>query len=166
MILLCSWSCLFSSKSFNGSLPHSVKSKFHFKAAKTPTPALLSSFCPFSLTHLAPASLVSVSSFIPSMLPLQIICTHYCSLCSDCSSLETCIICSHSIQVPVSVPPKQRILMLSVDRYICSKSIKANTGMINNIFNIMMTSSLGRKEGNEVKIETKEETFNSICTVL
>lgn len=60
------------------------------------------------------------------------------------------------------MPPKQRILMLSVDRYICSKSIKASTGMINNIFNIMMTSSLGRKEGNEVKIETKELSILSV----
>lgn len=50
--------------------------------------------------------------------------------------------------------------------YICSKSIKTNIGMINNKFNIMITSSLGRKEGNEIKMGTMERTLNSICIVL
>lgn len=51
--------------------------------------------------------------------------------------------------------------MLLMDMYICSKSIKTNTGIINNKFN-MITSSLGRKEGNEIKAGTKEEIFNFI----
>ena len=54
--------------------------------------------------------------------------------------------------------------MLFIDMYICSKSIKTNIGMINNT--IIITSSLRRKEGNEIKIGTKKGTFNSICIVL
>lgn len=48
-----------------------------------------------------------------------------------------------------------------MDMHICNKRIKTNTGMINNTFNII-TSSLGRKEGNEIKAGTKEGIFNFI----
>lgn len=55
--------------------------------------------------------------------------------------------------------------MLFIDVYICNKSIKANIEMINNTVNIIITSSLGRKEGNEIKMCTKEGTFNSTCII-
>lgn len=51
--------------------------------------------------------------------------------------------------------------MLLMVMYICNKNIKTHTGMINNKFN-MITSSLGRKEGNEIKAGTKEGIFNFI----
>ena len=47
-----------------------------------------------------------------------------------------------------------------------SKSIKTNIRRINNKFNIMIISSLGRKEGNEIKMDTNKGIFNSTCTVL
>ena len=47
-----------------------------------------------------------------------------------------------------------------------SKSIKINIRRINNKFNIMIISSLRRKEGNEIKMDTNEGIFNSTCTVL
>ena len=46
-----------------------------------------------------------------------------------------------------------------------SKSIKTNIRRINK-FNIMIISSLGRKEGNEIKMDTNKGIFNSTCTVL
>ena len=46
-----------------------------------------------------------------------------------------------------------------------SKSIKTNIRRINNKFN-MIISSLGRKEGNEIKMDTNEGILNSTCTVL
>lgn len=47
-----------------------------------------------------------------------------------------------------------------------SKSIKTNISRINKKVNIMIISSLGRKEGNEIKMDTKEGIFHSTCTVL
>lgn len=37
--------------------------------------------------------------------------------------------------------------------------------MINSKFNMMIISFLGRKEGNEIKMYTKERSFSSICIV-
>ena len=57
--------------------------------------------------------------------------------------------------------------MLLIDLFVMySKSIKTNIRRINNKFNIMIISSLGRKEGNEIKMDTNEGIFNSTCTVL
>ena len=57
--------------------------------------------------------------------------------------------------------------MLLMDMFVMySKSIKTNIRRINNKFNIMIISSLGRKEGNEIKMDTNEGIFNSTCTVL
>ena len=47
-----------------------------------------------------------------------------------------------------------------------NKSIKTTIRKINNKFNIMIISSLGRKEGNEIKMDTNKGIFNSTCTVL
>ena len=47
-----------------------------------------------------------------------------------------------------------------------TKSIKTNIRRINKKLNIMIVSSLGRKEGNEIKMDTNEGIFNSICIVL
>ena len=44
-----------------------------------------------------------------------------------------------------------------------SKSIKTNISRINKKVNIMIISSLGRKEGNEIKMDTKEGIFHSTC---
>ena len=46
-----------------------------------------------------------------------------------------------------------------------SKSIKTNIRRIKK-FNIMIISSLQRKEGNEIKMDTNKGIFNSTCTVL
>jgi len=57
--------------------------------------------------------------------------------------------------------------MLLMDMFVMySKSIKTNIRRINNKFNIMIISSLRRKEGNEIKMDTNEGIFNSTCTVL
>ena len=57
--------------------------------------------------------------------------------------------------------------MLLMDMFVMySKSIKINIRRINNKFNIMIISSLRRKEGNEIKMDTNEGIFNSTCTVL
>ena len=57
--------------------------------------------------------------------------------------------------------------MLLMDMFVMySKSIKTNIRRINNKFNIMIISSLGRKKGNEIKMDTNEGIFNSTCTVL
>ena len=56
--------------------------------------------------------------------------------------------------------------MLLIDLFVMySKSIKTNIRRINK-FNIMIISSLGRKEGNEIKMDTNKGIFNSTCTVL
>jgi len=47
-----------------------------------------------------------------------------------------------------------------------SKSIKTNIRRLNNKFNVMIISSLRRKEGNEIKMDTNVGIFNSTCTVL
>ena len=47
-----------------------------------------------------------------------------------------------------------------------NKSIKTTIRKINNKFNIMIISSLRRKEGNEIKMDTNVGIFNSTCTVL
>ena len=57
--------------------------------------------------------------------------------------------------------------MLLIDLFVMySKSIKTNIRRINNKFTIMIISSLQRKEGNEIKMDTNEGIFNSTCTVL
>ena len=57
--------------------------------------------------------------------------------------------------------------MLLMDMFVMyNKSIKTTIRKINNKFNIMIISSLGRKEGNEIKMDTNEGIFNSTCTVL
>ena len=57
--------------------------------------------------------------------------------------------------------------MLLIDMFVMyTKSIKTNIRRINKKLNIMIVSSLGRKEGNEIKMDTNEGIFNSICIVL
>ena len=57
--------------------------------------------------------------------------------------------------------------MLLIDLFVMyNKSIKTTIRKINNKFNIMIISSLGRKEGNEIKMDTNKGIFNSTCTVL
>ena len=57
--------------------------------------------------------------------------------------------------------------MLLMDMFVMyTKSIKTNIRRINKKLNIMIVSSLGRKEGNEIKMDTNEGIFNSICIVL
>ena len=57
--------------------------------------------------------------------------------------------------------------MLLMDMFVMyNKSIKTTIRKINNKFNIMIISSLGRKEGNEIKMDTNKGIFNSPCTVL
>ena len=57
--------------------------------------------------------------------------------------------------------------MLLMDMFVMyTKSIKTNIRRINKKLNIMIVSSLGRKEGNEIKMDTNEGIFNSTCIVL
>ena len=46
-----------------------------------------------------------------------------------------------------------------------SKSIKTNISRINKKVNIMIISSLGRKEGNEIKMDTKEGIFHCFISL-
>ena len=93
MLPLCSWPCLFCSKS------HSlrIKSKFHKGALKTsPHPsAFWSYFLPFSLTHMALASVVSLlfCEYNQHTSTSETLYLLLCFFCLDWSSLDICIIC-------------------------------------------------------------------------